>query len=157
MWIRPEDLHYYEEIGFDKFKIIDRLKETKWLMNAIDAYTKRSYDGNLSDILCSFDTFEKEVPETPLLGEKDLKVDDIQQLREFWDLKPFIDNNKLKELNFLEYFVKNKIDCRNRDCNTCGYCKKIADEVVKVKGNNADNVAKNLDFIKNELINIIKN
>lgn len=157
MWIRPEDLHYYEEIGYDKFKIIDRLKETKWLMNAIDAYTKRSYDGNLSDIICSFDTFEKEIPETPLLGEKDLKVDDIQQLREFWDLKPIIDNNKLKELNFLEYFVKNKIDCRNRDCNKCGYCKKVADEVVKVKGNNADNVAKNLDFIKNELINIIKN
>lgn len=30
MWIRPEDLHYYEDIGFIKFKIIDRLKDTKW-------------------------------------------------------------------------------------------------------------------------------
>ena len=51
MWIRPEDLHYYEAIGYDKFKIIDRLKETKWLMNAIDAYMNRSYKGNISDIL----------------------------------------------------------------------------------------------------------
>lgn len=156
MWIRPEDTKYYEEIGFTKFKIIDRLKDTKWLLNAIDAYVNREYKGNLSDILCSFDTFEKEVPKTPKIKDSDVTDSNIQNLRNFWDLKPYIDNNYLQNINFLEYFINNKLDCRNRKCSECGYCEKIANEAVNINKQNADNVVYNLDFIKEKMIDIVK-
>lgn len=156
MWVRPEDLHFYEEIGFTKFKVIDRLKDTKWLINAIEAYYNRSYKGNLSDILCSFDTFEKESQLTEKITDGDIRSENVQELRKFWDLKPYIDNEKLSEIKFLEFFIKNKLDCRNKKCSTCGYCQKVAEKVVNVNKQNADNVVYNLDFIKEKLIDIVK-
>lgn len=156
MWIRPEDTHFYEDIGFTKFKIIDRLKDTKWLLNAIDAYYNRSYKGNLSDILCSFDTFEKDQVKTKRISDDDINEENVQNLREFWDLKPYIDNNKLEEINFLNFFIENKTDCRNRKCSDCGYCQKVANEVVRIDKENADNVVYNLNFIKEKLIDIVK-
>ena len=156
MWIRPEDVHYYEDIGFTKLKIIDRLKETKWLINAIEAYINESYSGNLSDILCSFDTFEKDVEKTPKITERDRKSDNIQNLRKYWDLKPYIDNTILEKEHFLEHFVKNRVDCRNIKCDNCRYCEEIAKKAVTVSKENADNVAYNLDFIKEKIIDIVK-
>ena len=156
MWIRPEDIHYYEELGFQKFKIIDRLKETNWLLNAVEAYVNRQYKGNLSDILCSFDTFEKESVKTPQITQNDMKVNTIQNLRHYWDLKPYIDNEKLTKLNFLDFFVKNKIDCRNKKCSDCMYCKNIADVTVQVDNDNANNVIYNLDSIKEKIIDTVK-
>ena len=155
MWVRPEDLSYYENIGFTKFKIIDRLKDTKWLINAIEAYIKRCYNGNLSDILCSFDTFENKMVETPRIVDKDITSKNVQNLRKYWDLKPYIDNKKLSETNFLEFFIRNKIDCRNVKCSNCEYCKKIADKCVNVHEQNANNVVYNLDFIKEKIIDIV--
>lgn len=156
MWIRPEDIHFYEDIGYTKFKIIDRLKDTKWLQNAIEAYINQSYNGNLSDILCSFDTFEKHNIKTPKISEKDINNGNLQNLRKFWDLKPYIDNQKLTNLNFLDFFVKNKLDCRNKKCTNCGYCKQIAENVIEIDQDNANNVIYNLDFIKEKLIDIVK-
>ena len=156
MWIRPEDMHYYEEIGLNKFKIIDRLKDTEWLINAIEAYVNRTYKGNLSDIICSFDTFKKDSIKTPRIKDEDITANNIQNLRKFWDLKPYIDNEKLTELNFLEFFIKNKLDCRNKICKNCNYCKQIADQAIIVDKENAENVVYNLDFIKEKLIDIVK-
>lgn len=156
MWIRPEDIHFYEEIGYTKFKIIDRLKETNWLINAIESYIRKSYKGNLSDILCSFDTFEKEAVKTPKITTEDIKKNSIQQLRKFWDLKPYIDNDKLTELRFLEFFVNNELDCRNKKCSDCMYCKQIANQVIKIDKENAENVVNNLDLIKEKIIDIVK-
>ncbi len=157
MWIRPEDLHYYEEIGFNKFKIIDRLKDTNWLINAINAYNNRSYEGNLCDILCSFDTFEKEFIKTPKISERDiLNNSDIQNLKKFWDLKPYINNKKLTDLDFLSFFVKEPKDCRNKKCSNCRYCYEIADKSVEINQENSNNVIDNLNFIQEKLIEIVK-
>ena len=55
-----------------------------------------------------------------------------------------------------EYFINNKLDCRNRKCSECGYCEKIANEAVNINKQNADNVVYNLDFIKEKMIDIVK-
>lgn len=157
MWIRPEDIHYYEEIGFNKFKIIDRLKDTEWLINAIDAYHNKKYAGNLSDILCSFDTFNKEEKHTRKIKREDITLDNIQNLKDYWDLKPFVDNDKLTELNFLDYFVNKKFDCNNVKCENCRYCEKIADEVVNINEENAANVDYNLSLLKDTLVDLLRN
>ena len=45
-------------------------------------------------------------------------------------------------------FINNKIDCRDRVCSECKYCEQIANKVIKISKENADNVVYNLDFIK---------
>lgn len=40
-WIRPEDLIYYEDIGYSKFKIIDRATPVEFLIERARAYSNR--------------------------------------------------------------------------------------------------------------------
>jgi len=49
-FIRPEDLDIYEDLGFDIFKFAGRRSSTKWMLNVLDAYVSRSYEGNIFDI-----------------------------------------------------------------------------------------------------------
>ncbi len=49
-FIRPEDLGIYEEIGFNTFKFAGRGSSTEWMLNVIDAYVSRSYEGNIFDL-----------------------------------------------------------------------------------------------------------
>ncbi len=50
-FIRPEDLHFYEKIGINFFKITGRSKPSSWLPKAVKAYLERSYEGNLMRLL----------------------------------------------------------------------------------------------------------
>lgn len=49
-FIRPEDLHIYEELGIDIFKFAGRKSSTDWMLNVFDAYINRNYEGNLFDL-----------------------------------------------------------------------------------------------------------
>ncbi len=50
-WIRPEDIHLYEEMGYDSFKIAERGAPTAVLVNRVKAYAERRFDGNLLDLV----------------------------------------------------------------------------------------------------------
>ena len=50
-WIRPEDLHVYEELGYDLFKIAERDIPTPLMITRVRAYAGRRYDGNLLDLV----------------------------------------------------------------------------------------------------------
>jgi collagenase-like PrtC family protease len=50
-WIRPEDIHFYEDIGIDSLKLVDRTRPTAAIALAVEAYDKREYNGNLMDLL----------------------------------------------------------------------------------------------------------
>ena len=50
-FIRPEDLHYYEEAGVDNIKLVERSMTTEALALIVKAYTERSYDGNMMDLI----------------------------------------------------------------------------------------------------------
>jgi collagenase-like PrtC family protease len=49
--IRPEDVHIYEDMGVHYMKITGRNKPVEWLPEVVEAYTKRSYSGNLIRLL----------------------------------------------------------------------------------------------------------
>lgn len=110
-WIRPEDLHYYEAIGINRFKLSGRTKTTEWLITAIKAYTERHSPDNFAELLS--------VPN----GYGSYK-------RKSYSGVPLVDlvvNNHALD-NFLPFFLKN--GCQLEDCRKCGYCDKVAMEAV---------------------------
>lgn len=49
-WIRPEDVHYYEDVGIDRLKIVNRTMITEAISLIVNAYAERRYNGNLLDL-----------------------------------------------------------------------------------------------------------
>jgi len=116
-WIRPDDIHLYEEIGIDFFKIAGRAMPSEWIINATEAYSSRQYQGNLYDILY--------VPK-PKIDHADSVLASTQTTRIDSRPKVYIDNQALE--GFIDFFKKQ--DCLS-GCAYCDYCQKIADKVVR--------------------------
>lgn len=131
-WIRPEDIKHYEEIGIEHFKITERGFPTSELIKRTKAYTKRKYDGNLLDLIQGHGgdvsknlTLKKnEVSKTNEIYNEIKRVRGLGCKREC-ERHIYIDNAKLD--GFIDFFVKGY--CTN-NCETCGYCKKIANKVI---------------------------
>ncbi|MBN1129495.1 MAG: U32 family peptidase [Chitinispirillaceae bacterium] len=51
IWIRPEDLHIYEAIGYSWFKLVERSCPADLLLRRVAAYAGRSFDGNLWELV----------------------------------------------------------------------------------------------------------
>ncbi|MCK5686253.1 U32 family peptidase [bacterium] len=152
-WIRPEDLHIYEEIGIDQFKLTERGLNTPDLAKIVSAYTNRSYDGNLFDLIPSMSKYKYITDPKPAhflkyfssltkLKQSTL-FKTIKTLLNMRELKDFysnfgvsIDNKKLD--GFLEYFKENP--CSNTICEECKYCDKWAEKAVTVCDNADDRI-----------------
>jgi collagenase-like PrtC family protease len=132
-WIRPEDLHYYEEIGIDRFKIAGRNKSTPWIFRAVKAYSEGKYDGNLIDIISY-----PQGRAVPKVMRKVGGPEDYDILE-----KVYIDNTKFPP-NWLGYFKYN--ECETRSCEECKYCDVIADSVISIEGKSPSKL--NLSKIK---------
>ncbi len=148
-WIRPEDLHIYEELGYDRFKIVERDIPTEVLVMRVKAYADRRFDGNLLDLVQPY-------------GFKGVKNDDryykrglrwllrymirpglvnpakMVLLKRLADLRCMtqpvegkapvsIDNRALD--GFIERF--RETGCRDVNCRECGWCKKFAEAAVR--------------------------
>ena len=134
-WIRPEDIKYYEKIGIEHFKLTERDFPTSELVKRVKAYTNRSYDGNLLDLIQGHgwttginDNYKIDVNKQ--FTNKEDVLNEIYKIRGLgcerkFPRHIFIDNKKLD--GFIEYFVSNK--CTGH-CNECGYCKSIAKKVI---------------------------
>jgi len=150
-WIRPEDLHYYEDIGYENFKIVERNTPTKILVERVKSYYHRRHDGNLLDLLQNyayphekFSGHELEYFSTWRLIKYFLKPAAVNLFKFIKVIKfgkaasilyplkgpnpVFIDNRKLD--GFLDPFRAN--GCAARDCDECGYCRKWADNAVAI-------------------------
>jgi|SRR5690554_3562157 len=107
-WIRPEDCHHYEELGFKRFKITDRNTPVEYLKRRIKAYHERRYDGNLLDLIQHFAYRDNIAPEEYLQAVH-------------------IDNRALD--GFMKVFLKG--ECKAKDCgNKCRYCFDLADKAI---------------------------
>lgn len=126
-WIRPEDIHIYQDLGIDYIKISGRSRPEQDILRTIQAYMSMDFDGNLADLI-GIRPAGKIFSELP---GKELPKFDID-----------IDNKKLD--GFIDYFQDNypcKTDCQI-DCN---YCNSIADKVIEI---NQDSRKQILDFIQ---------
>ena len=146
-WIRPEDVHFYDEIGKDKItlKLTDRSATTDWLMNVIKAYSAQKTNGNLLDIL-NFSGNRKVAQINKGSIIKGVLNGNINKTlmkkmsKTFTVLPVYIDNDKLD--GFLEGMQE--IDCSNNICNDrgwintkntgkgCSYCRNYALKALKI-------------------------
>jgi collagenase-like PrtC family protease len=141
-WIRPEDITEYEKIGINSFKLVERFDTTQTITNAVKAYSERTYKGNLADILNVKTDPKKQtnVNPEPLIRPEFCNIKHMQDIEDTIYIKEvIIDNNKLD--GFLDFF-KTK-NCRVSSCEQCGYCNKIATEVVYIP--DAKNAREKLD------------
>jgi len=116
-WVRPEDIHVYEEIGIDVFKISGRSMPSERILQAAKAYSSRHYQGNLYDIMNVI---------TPKIGFINSDLPGVQNNVIGSLPKFYIDNQALE--GFMDFFRKQ--DCLS-GCSHCDYCQRIADKVIQ--------------------------
>jgi collagenase-like PrtC family protease len=132
-WIRPEDLRYYEDVGIDYLKLVERFRGTESLIRILDAYERRSYTGNLAELLTlpqegSYLSPNLEITQRPDLIEPERFKEILGVLREPFPGRLYIDNKKLD--GFLDHF--HTVDCLHVDCDLCGYCDRVASQVISI-------------------------
>ncbi len=123
-WVRPEDIHIYEDIGIDMFKISSRAMPTEKILRAATAYASRHYQGNLYDILNVVPP-KAGFASSALPGEQDNGIGSPPRY--------YIDNQALE--GFIDFFKKQ--DCSS-GCDHCGYCQRIADKAIQFDRDEVD-------------------
>jgi len=150
-WIRPEDLPVYEELGYHNFKIVERNTPTQILLERVQAYASRRYDGNLLDLVQNYAYPEEK------MGGKGKEAYSYRRLFKYF-VKPQV-VNLLKFRKVIEFGhaasvlyprrgpnpvqIDNRaldgfIDrfrtqgCQDVDCEECRYCHEWAERVVKI-------------------------
>lgn len=110
-WIRPQDLHYYNNIGINYFKITGRTGSTEYLKNTIKAYMSQIYNDNLLMLWKNLESIYDDK------NEKDYKA------------PVNIPCNKLD--GFLEHWYNNPdFDCSDVECGIdCDWCKKFMEKI----------------------------
>jgi collagenase-like PrtC family protease len=159
-WIRPEDLHVYEAMGYDEFKIIDRSRSTAWLLRAAKAYAERRYEGNLLDILSlellgDPDGFHSDIEDQVRermrhygTEERQLMLRMLKLRRRLLDLDVYIDNGEL--MNFLDGF--REIKCVENYCEDCRYCHQYAQRAVRFDRAEADILARDIGELLDDFL-----
>jgi len=149
-WIRPEDLHLYEGLGYDRFKIAERDLPTPLMAARVKAYAERRYEGNLLDLVQPYGFHGvKESDCTNRRGFawllrfffRPMLANPVRMLllKRFADLlsmtRPvggdplvYIDNRALD--GFMERFRER--GCREEDCGECRWCHEFAGRSVRM-------------------------
>ena len=161
-WIRPEDLHAYEAMGFNEFKIIDRSRSTPWLLRAAKAYAERHYNGNLLDILSlemlgDPDGFHHDIEEQIrqrmrhyTTEERHLMSRMLKLRRRLLTFDIHIDNTALTD--FLDGFQK--IRCSETYCDDCRYCHRYAQRAIQFDRHDAEVLADDIATFLKDFLNV---
>jgi collagenase-like PrtC family protease len=146
VWIRPEDIHIYEDLGFSNFKILERSCPTELLIRRVDAYVKREFNGNVLELVAPVAHIKREQDASlsqrlriilSMFKPSKVRISTLLATREYMEQVILHDFDKLttpiyidnKELDgFLKEIMKR--DCKNRLCSECLYCNSIASKQV---------------------------
>jgi len=152
-WIRPEDIHHYEAVGYEHFKITERFKRTPLLLENVRVYENRRYDGNLLDLF----TLPRKGAFTPIhldyfIQPKHVNIMKVSELEKVFDLEVRelvqLDNQKLE--GFIEHF-KNE-DCNKASCSQCNYCETVFERVAVVKKKEVEQAAQKVREFSEKLV-----
>jgi collagenase-like PrtC family protease len=143
-WIRPEDIEFYETMGFEHFKLLERGIPSAELLKRVKAYSGRRFTGDLAELILPYGF--KRAPEKPHLWllRHFFRPGQVNPLK----LKPLytlmknqgmlfalersgfrIDASKIPA-DFIEGFEPRC--CARLACADCRYCEDIANDAVTV-------------------------
>jgi collagenase-like PrtC family protease len=129
IFVRPEDLEVYEEVGVSRFKVSGRNRSTDWLVRCARAYAARS--GDLTDILS---LVQLKGPRAALhrlaTGPPSEPVESLEKA--FAPLAHISIDNGGFPRDFLRHIAQ--VDCDHTTCDACGYCPKVARKVLRIEG-----------------------
>jgi len=131
IFVRPEDLEVYEEVGVSRFKISGRNRSTEWLVHAARAYSSRSYPGDLAEILS---LVQLKGPRAALrrLARSAESATAATLLAAFDPLEEVSIDNRAFPKDFLRHIAA--VDCEHTTCTACGYCRAVAENVLRIAG-----------------------
>ena len=111
-FIRPEDLHYYNDIGINYFKISGRTGSVEYVTKMMEAYMSQNWEGNLLNLWKPLQTI-------------------YNGKNEFQEELPInIPNKKLD--GFLDHWFKQNWECGNLLCGRdCTYCQDFFENNIK--------------------------
>lgn len=143
-WIRPEDAHVYEEMGFHSFKLIERNIPSDVLLQRVRAYAGRRFDGNLAELLFSWG-FRSHPPRWSWLHflrsfgpwrmhprSYRLVLSLLREQGFFFtqERAPVVIDTRAIPGDFVQHFRRRS--CLDADCRSCGYCGSIARAAVRI-------------------------
>lgn len=114
-WIRPQDLHVYEDLGFRLFKIAGREKlgdggsHSEWILRAARSYTERKCEDVAEFLVATRPAYLSAQPPITKLRIRASLLD-----------------------GFLDFFLKGFCD---KNCTKCRYCDEWANKVIESEGN----------------------
>jgi collagenase-like PrtC family protease len=133
-WIRPEDVSFYEDVGIDMLKILERFSHTDTLAERVKAFHERKYAGNIIDLLGQM--MQKHGRDGALLQIKQLSDENMEKAFRYFGAYSTalqdlycLDNQKIAP-DFINNFAKR--DCDRLSCDECGYCREVAREAITV-------------------------
>ena len=133
IFVRPEDLEVYEELGVHRFKVSGRNRSTPWLLRAVRAYAARSYPGDLLDILSFVQVKAPLHYLREVVDGRDDVPPELRALREaFAKLGTMTVDNSAFPKGFLRRIAAT--DCEHQSCEECGYCGSVAERVLRLDG-----------------------
>jgi collagenase-like PrtC family protease len=142
-WIRPEDLHVYEAMGYGRFKLLERGIPTPDLLKRVRAYAARRFTGNLAEILLPYGFRDAPRRQRFWTLRNFFRPRAIKpwRTRELMDLAKrqgmlfasggpmiHIDSEAIGD-DFLEHFRRGSCD---QLCDDCAYCDAVAKRAVRV-------------------------
>ncbi len=133
IFVRPEDLSVYEEIGISRFKVSGRNKPTAWLARAAAAYAARTYRGNLLDVLSYV---QVRAPLQFLRGATASARPSAEELTMFRERFEDVASVTIDNTAFPKGFLRRiaATDCEHTSCDECGYCGTVARQVLRIRG-----------------------
>lgn len=142
-FIRPEDLDRYRALGVYHFKIVDRSCSTEALVERVQAYHQRRWDGDLLELLGprGAPPRARRFPILDALRHLGLRrgVALLREAPRLIDpaLPWVVDNRALGDLLLPG-------GCRATNCKACGHCARVAARAVRARteAGNASNLAR---------------
>ncbi|MBI4083907.1 MAG: U32 family peptidase [Candidatus Lambdaproteobacteria bacterium] len=133
-FVRPEDLGAYRAVGVRRFKIVDRSCPTDDLVQRVQAYARRRWEGDLLELLGhrTGPIPPRRLPVLDALRHLGLRgaLDAWRQAPELMSpsLPWAVDNAALEGLILPS-------GCRATNCDDCGHCARLAARAVRPRTN----------------------
>jgi hypothetical protein len=132
-------------MGYDSFKLLERGSPSAEMLKRVDAYSKKSFTGNLAELILPYGFRQPLRKERFWLFRNFFRPFQVNpaKLKSFYDLvkrqgmlfeldhQPVkIDSSRIPK-DFIEGFENR--NCAMLDCSQCGYCERIADDAVRIE------------------------